>query len=182
MKQKNLILVLAAIFSVLLLAVVWHSVQNERQSHAPQTQGIDIFAVFPADVSRRIKSISNGLEKTGIISDSDLDFLLKASQSKPVNGVAGNDAELRVRVRLLALSPFVQVRQFTPLQQNKILAAVTPLLASSNRMDKDIALHVLGHLNSQAIPYIEPLTRDADRETRQRAVNTIKFITSRQSR
>lgn len=99
-----------------------------------------------------------------------------------MNGAAGNDAELRVRVRLLALSPLVQARQFTPLQQNKILAAVTPLLASSTRMDKYTAFHVLGHLNSQAIPYIEPLTRDADPETRQRVVNTINFITNRQSR
>jgi hypothetical protein len=48
--------------------------------------------------------------------------------------------------------------------------------------DKDMALHVMDDLNSQAIPYMEPLTKDADPRVRRAAVNAVNRITKRQSR
>jgi tetrahydromethanopterin S-methyltransferase subunit A len=37
-------------------------------------------------------------------------------------------------------------------------------------------------LNSQAIPYMEPLTKDAGSRVRQAAVNAVNRITTRQAR
>jgi hypothetical protein len=180
MRRKNLVAVLIAILSALLIAFIWHSLQNKGHNDLPQdyAQQNQVRGIFPVDVSRRIESISAGIEKNRTVSDGDLDFLLKTSQSEPLNGAAEN----RAGVHLLALSPLVEVKHFTPLQQNKVLASVAPLLASSTYTDKHVALLVLDDLNFQAIPYIEPLTKDADPRVRQAAVDAINHITTHQSR
>lgn len=117
--------------------------------------------------------ITDGVVKTGAISDNDLDWMLSIMHNPQT---ATNDPQI---VHGDVLGTLMHLKQMTEEQRNKIYVAALPLLSSGKKLDKLYAARMMRKLgDKRAIPYLEPLLKDPDPDVQRLAHRALKDLSS----
>lgn len=152
-----LILVIAAV-GVGSYFVVGQKPKNDLFQHRVKlSQELEASGVMNAQDFVRWQYITDDVVKTGTISDSDLNWMLRIMRNPQT---AMNDPQI---VHGDVLGTLTHLRQIPAAQEEKIYSATLPLLSSDKKLDKLYAAKMMRKLNDKrAVPYLKPLLNDPD--------------------
>ncbi len=174
-KMKAKIALTLAIVGLLIVAAIhFHSSRLADESQAiasAASKDRARNATFDQDngiMSRRdaakLSRISTSIQQSRTVSDQDLAWILALLKGPPLKDTPGNRANLQ-SVVLLNLW---YLTKLTPRQQGEVTQAALPLLSSSQSTARMHGLFLIRiSRNRQALPLVEPLLSDRNKEVSQ---------------
>ena len=173
---------LAAVLSALLVILIASLLVRSHQSSATHIFSQDELATASAQNGEMSKQEALNLdridftaEKQGLITEEDLDWTLNLLKTPTESRNPYAPSIRRSRVIIVLKN----VKNFSPSQKDRVYQAVSPLLASSDELDRIGAISVMRNIkDKRAVPALTHLLEDPDPKVRSFAQMTIKKINS----
>lgn len=169
------VVVLLGYFTKLLVAKHNNSIL-QKQLLLSVAHGEEASGVMTQQNYLRLTNISQNIEKTGRISDRELDWCIALMQS-PMRQTGYNAPLLRVKV----VYPLLQLKYLSSEQKEKLYQAIVPMFNTTNDTQKGLdrlyATAMVAKLeDKRAIPYLLPLLNDPRPKVRQKAQKALNAL------
>ena len=169
---KPILLVVAVVLTIVVFAHYFRLRYDRVPSPTAMSAAADQAAgakfermgVMPATDLVRMTTIGERTDKTGVMSDDDVDYLIQKIEDPSLMSTSSGFVHMR------AAADFTSIVEYGPGQKEKIIKACIPLIVSKNQLDERVGLAVAAYQRDpRAVPYAIPLLHSSVQKVRARA-------------